>query len=200
VLTAGNVAGPGYQFAAASMQTTRDRHRLASPVVQWMQSSPPTLSDDMKAAAAMNPKHVFNMGDGWQQPLMWLCRRMVPRHVQWLRVEVQWFTWESAPGVTDLVELRAHTWNDNPYTATADSNVTISRQVDDTSVGIGVRQTFDPLLVERGADGYTWIGLSARTDSGSGSGNASYAVRSMTAVPWVLGEGYNGQPPNAWGP
>jgi hypothetical protein len=200
LLTAGNVAGPGYQLSAASMQTTRDRHRLLSPVVEWIHADPPALADDMKAAAAMNAKHVFDMGDGWQQPLMWLCRRMVPRHCQWLRVEVQWATYETVPGVTDLVELRAHTWNANPYTATADSNVTISRQADDTSMGIGVRQVFAPLLVERGPDGYTWIGLSARTDSGSGSGNATYKVRSITAVPWVLGEGYNGQPPNAWGP
>jgi hypothetical protein len=198
VLTNGNVVGPAYQLGAASMQTTRDRHRLLSPVEQWMNASPPTLSDDMRDT--INPKHVLNMGDGWQQPLMWLCWRPFPRHCTHVRVEVQWATWETVPGATDIVELRAHSWNANPYYATEDSNVLISRTSDDGVNGLGVRQVFPPLLVKRGDDGYTWLGLSGRTDSGSGSGNASYLVRSYTAVPWVLGDGYDGGQPNGWGP
>jgi hypothetical protein len=198
VLTNGNVVGPAYQLGAASMQTKRDRHRLLSPVEQWMNASPPTLSDDMRDT--VNPKHVLNMGDGWQQPLMWLCWRPFPRHCTHVRVEVQWATWETVPGATDIVELRAHSWNANPYYATEDSNVLISRTSDDGVNGLGVRQVFPPLLVKRGDDGYTWLGLSGRTDSGSGSGNASYLVRSFTAVPWVLGDGYDGGQPNGWGP
>jgi hypothetical protein len=201
-ITDGNVVGPAYQLAAASMQKGRDRDRLASPIIQWMNASAPTLSDDMKVAANVNPKHIWNMpeGGGWQQPLMWLVKRMVPRNIQYLRVEVQWATWETISGTTDLVELRAHSWNGNPLTATETANVLISRQVDDLVLGLGVRQVFAPLQVKRGPDGYTWIGLSARTDSGSGTGNASYVVRSMTAVPWVLADGYGGLAPGPFGP
>jgi hypothetical protein len=59
---------------------------------------------------------------------------------------------------------------------------------------------FDFVHVERDADGFTWVWLAGRTDSGSGSGNASYAVRSCVAQPIVLGDGYGGQVPNGWGP
>jgi hypothetical protein len=203
VCTNGNVIGPQYQLAAASMQTGRNRHRLASPLVQWQNASPPALSDNMKEAANVNPKHVWNMpgGEGWQQPLMWLCARRVPLNIMWLRVEVQWATWETISGDTDLVELRAHTWSGNPLTATETHSVLISRQVDDGTNGLGVRQVFDPLLVKRDpANGLTWIGLSARTDAGSGTGNATYWVRSLTVVPWVLPEGYGAQPLNPYGP
>jgi hypothetical protein len=203
VCTNGNVIGPQYQLAAASMQTGRNRHRLASPLVQWQNASPPALSDNMKFADGVNPKHVWNMpgGEGWQQPLMWLCARRVPLNIMWLRVEVQWATWETISGATDLVELRAHTWSGNPLTATETHSVLISRQVDDGTNGLGVRQVFDPLLVKRDpANGLTWIGLSARTDSGSGTGNATYWVRSLTVVPWVLAEGYGAQPLNPYGP
>jgi hypothetical protein len=197
MLTAGNVAGPIFQFAAASTHTGRDRHRLCSPIETWQQASPPALSDDMRTT--LNPKHVLEMGDGWQQPLIWLTCRMVPRHVLWLRIEVQWATWETVPGDTDLVEIRAHCWNGNPWNATERTDVLIERTSDDGTNGLGVREVFDPLRVVRGNDGYTWLGMSARTNSGAGGGNATYIVRSFTAVPWILPEGYGNQL-NPFGP
>jgi hypothetical protein len=198
-LTNGNVVGPGYQFAAASMQTGRNRHRLLSPLVQWLNASPPTVGDDMRDT--FGPKAVYNMaeGGGWQTPSSWLCRRMVPRHCQWLQVEVQWATWNQGAGDPDLVELRCHAANNSPKTATEVATVTIDRTADDTIAGVGVRQTFAPLLVHRDQMGYTWLYLSGRTDSGSGSGNSNYRVVQWSIVPLVLGDGYNGQPPSGWG-
>jgi hypothetical protein len=198
MITDGNLAGPAYQAAAASLQPTRNRYRLYSPVVLWMQAVPPSYTDDLKTTLA--PGWVYDMEDGYQVSLGWVCRRRIPPTCQWLRVQVQWATWETAPGVTDLVELRVHIGNREPYYATQYSTTLISRQVDDGTNGTGVLQTFDPVWVERDDEGYSWIWLSARTDSGSGSGNATYSIRSLTATPLALGEGYNDAPPNGFGP
>jgi hypothetical protein len=213
MLAAGQIVGPGYQLAAASAQTGRDRHRTLSAVWQWMNPDPPTLTDDMRTG--MGTKHVIDIeddisGPGWQTPLGWLARVQVPRHVEWLYVRIQWATWETVPGATDLVELQFHASNGPPRPVkdgnnfipafTITSYQTVSRQVDDGVGGLGDLEVFDFVHVERDADGFTWVWLAGRTDSGSGSGNASYAVRSCVAQPIVLGDGYGGQVPNGWGP
>jgi hypothetical protein len=213
MLAAGQIAGPGYQLAAASAQTGRDRHRTLSAVWQWINPDPPTLTDDMRTG--MGAKHVIDIEDdisgvGWQSPLGWLARVQVPRHVEWLYVRIQWATWETVPGATDLVELQFHASNGPPRPVkdgngfipafTITSYQTVSRQVDDGVGGLGDLAVFDFVHVERDADGFTWVWLAGRTDSGSGSGNASYAVRSCVAQPIVLGDGYGGQVPNGWGP
>jgi hypothetical protein len=213
MLAAGQIAGPGYQLAAASAQTGRDRHRTLSAVWQWINPDPPTLTDDMRTG--MGVKHVIDIeddisGPGWQSPLGWLARVQVPRHVEWLYVRIQWATWETVPGATDLVELQFHASNGPPRPVkdgngfipafTITSYQTVSRQLDDGVGGLGDLEVFDFVHVERDADGFTWVWLAGRTDSGSGSGNASYAVRSCVAQPIVLGDGYGGQVPNGWGP
>jgi hypothetical protein len=196
-LTDGNVVGPGYQFAAASMQTGRNRHRLLSPIEQVVNLGP-TIADDMRDT--FGPKAVWNMGDGWQNPSAWLIRRMVPRHCQWLQVEVQFSQWETDIGSgVDKLELRCHAANGPPKTATETSTVALDRTANDLVGGVGVRMTFDPLLVKRDDWGYTWLYMSGRTDDGSGSGNVSYRRNEWSIVPLVLGDGYNGQPPNGWG-
>lgn len=200
MLEPGELAGPGYQFAAASMQTTRDRHRLVSPVWQWSQLNFVALSDNMRNA--LGPRWVWDLGDGWQSPLNITARRRIPRHTSWLRVIVQWATWRTNPiGPTDTVELRLHTADGHPNSYTNESHKLISRTVDDLGpAGIGVLQVMDFVWVERGDDGYTWLWVSARTDGGSGMGNATYTVRGISVLPVVLSDGYDGQVPNQWGP
>lgn len=197
-LEPGHIVGPAYQAAASSMKIGRNRHRLCSPLVQCIIAVPLSVADRMQDV--YTPGHIWSMGDGWQTPLGLRWYREVPRHVQWLRVEVQWATWETAPGATDLVELRVHSANNRLIKqATKTSEQLISRQVDDGTNGLGVRQVFDPLFVERDENGYTAIYLSARTDSGSGSGNATYSIRGVSVIPWVLDEGYDGVAPAAFG-
>lgn len=210
-LTSGNIAGPGYQAAAASMQVTRNRHRNLSPLVQWLIGEwepPPSYANDMRDVG--NPKHVWsipagykgwNVGAGWQTRINMLSRVRVPEHVQHLRVEVQWATWETSEGLgMDLVELRAHTSNGRPRDANLVSTQTISRSTDDGTHGLGVREVFDPLYVQRDENGWTWIWLSARTDSGSGSGNATWSIRSLSIVPWLLPPDWADLPPIPLGP
>lgn len=201
VIAAGQIVGPGYQFAAASMQVTRDRHRLVSPIWQWLAPEQPSLADDMKDTISY--KLVLDMpelGVGWQQPLCWLARRRIPRHVAHVLVRIQWATWETAPGVTDKVELQFHCADGPPNSYVKMRSQLISRQVDDGASGLGVNQSFDFVRVERDAEGYTWLWMTARTDEGSGAGNATYQVRSCSVTPVVLEEGYGGEVPNPWGP
>jgi len=200
MLEPGELAGPGYQLAAASMQTTRDRHRLVSPIWQWTQPNAVALRDDMRTS--LGPRWVWDLGDGWQSPLNMLARRRIPRHTGYLRVIVQWVTWKTnAAFPMDLVELRLHTADGPPNAFTQQTSKLIDRSVDDGSIaGLGVLQVMDFVWVVRDGQGFTWLWASARTDGGSGSGNASYAVRSISVTPIVLGEGYDGQAPNQWGP
>jgi hypothetical protein len=159
------------------------------------------LSDDMRDSALVNPKHVKDLGDGWQTLLGWLAFVIMPRTCQHRRVMVQWATWETGVGTTDLVELRVHVANGPPGHYTTSTVKTISRQVDDNPNKIGVCQVFDPVFADhRDEQGDTWVWLSGRTDSGSGSGNASYTVRALSCTPWVLPEGYDGAEPFAMGP
>lgn len=190
--------GPQYQAAAASMQTTRDRHRLLSYVWHWdcLTNSTTGFSDDMRTT--VGSKHVVDHGAGWQTPLCWVARRRIPPHVQWLRVRVQWATWETVPGVTDKVELRFHTSDGPLANYTTESHKLIDRTADDTSSGAGVNQVFDFVRVNRAPNGYTYLWMSGRTDEGSGSGNATYQVRSVDAMPVVLPNGYDGIPANPW--
>jgi hypothetical protein len=219
----GQIIGPQYQHAAASMQPTRNRHRLLSPVWQWIQlnhaDGAPAFTDDMRNG--ISPKWVLDLDDpgfvaeagpGWQTPICWLARVQVPRHVEHLLVRVQWATWELDPiDPSNKVELQFHC-ADGPPRPVKDGNgfipqfnvtsyQTIERQVDDVSMsGLGANQVFDFVKVERDADGYSWVWLAGRTDEGSGVGGMGYQVRSCVATPIVLGDGYGGLVANPWGP
>ncbi len=218
----GLAVGPQYQHAAASMQPTRDLHRLLSPVWQWMQLNHadgcPQFADDMRDGVSTkwvieldDPGFVAEAGPGWQTPICWLARVQVPRHVEHLLVRAQWATWETAPGTTDKAELQFHC-ADGPPRPVMDGNKlipafnftsyqTIERQVDDVSIsGLGANQVFDFVKVERDADGYSWVWVAGRADEGSGSGNVTYQLRSVVATPIVLGDGYGGLVANPWGP
>jgi hypothetical protein len=200
MLEPGELVGPGYQLAAASMQTTRDRHRLVSPVWQWTQRQPVALADDMRTA--LGQRWVWDLEAGYQTPINMLARRRIPRHTSWLRVLVQWATWKINPLLAmDTVELRLHTADGPPNAYTNESHKIISRAIDDGGpAGLGELAVMDFVWVERDGDGFMWIWISARTDGGSGSGNAAYTVRSVSVLPVVLGDGYDGQVPNQWGP
>lgn len=195
-----HIAGPHYQWAAASMQTTRDRHRLLSYLVQWDNATNGTtgLSDDMRTTAGVGSKKVFDLEDGWQVPLFWVWRCRVPPHAQWLQVRVNWLTWETAPGVTDKVELRFHAADGVPAKYTVESHRVIDRTADDTSTGAGINQTFEFVKVNRAANGYTYLFMAGRTDEGSGAGNATYLVRGLSVMPVVLATGYENIPANPW--
>jgi hypothetical protein len=213
----GQIIGPQYQHAAASMQPTRNRHRLVSPVWQWIQADAPPLSDDMRDAFPKwvidldAPGFVAEAGAGWQTPICWLARIQVPRTIEHLLVRAQWATWETAPGTTDKAELQFHC-ADGPPRPVVDGNKlipqfnvtsyqTIERQVDDVSMsGLGANQVFDFVKVERDADGFSWVWAAGRADEGSGAGNVTYQVRSIAATPIVLGDGYGGLVANPWGP
>jgi len=200
MLEPGELVGPGYQLAAASMATTRDRHRLVSPVWQWTQQQPVVFTDNMRTS--IGPRHVWDLEDGYQNPISMLARRRIPRHVAWLRVIVQWATWKINPvNPMDAVDFRFHTADGKPNNYTRQSFKLISRNIDDVSpAGLGVLQVMEFIPVERDDAGYTWLWPSIRTDSGSGMGNAAYSIRSISATPIVLPEGFDFQLPNAWGP
>jgi hypothetical protein len=219
----GQIIGPQYQHAAASMQPTRNRHRLLSPVWQWIQlnhaDGAPAFTDDMRNG--ISPKWVLDLDDpgfvaeagpGWQTPICWLARVQVPRHVEHLLVRVQWATWELDPiDPSNKVELQFHC-ADGPPRPVKDGNgfipqfnvtsyQTIERIADDVSIsGLGANQVFDFVKVERDADGFSWVWLAGRTDEGSGVGGMGYQVRSCVATPIVLGDGYGGLVANPWGP
>jgi hypothetical protein len=215
----GQIIGPPYQHAAASMQPTRNRHRLVSPVWQWIQVDGPSFADDMRDGVSPkwvidldDPGFVAEAGTGWQAYIGWLARVQVPRHVEHLLVRAQWATWETAPGTTDKAELQFHCANGPPRPVrkgntnqmipefTITNYQTIERQVDDVSVsGLGANQVFDFVKVERDADGFSWVWVAGRADEGSGAGNVTYQVRSIAATPIVLGDGYGGLVANPWG-
>ena len=54
--------------------------------------------------------------------------------------------------------------------------------------------------MRRADDGRSWLWLSARTDGGSGMGNAGYAVRGLAVQPLTLGEVFDGGFPDPMGP
>lgn len=198
------IAGPGYQAAAASAQNERDRHRTLSPVWQWQTTDAPSNSDDLRDS--FSPKHVLDLepeygGPGWQTPISWLGCVEVPRVCAWLLVRIQWATWRTDPmGTTDKVSLRFNTSDNVPALFTTCEYREIDRTVDDVSaMGIGVNQTFDFVPVVRDAEGMTYVWISARTDDGSGSGNASYVLRACAVTPIILPDGYGGVV-NGWGP
>jgi hypothetical protein len=218
----GQIIGPQYQHAAASMQPTRNRHRLVSPVWQWIAlahaDGAPQFTDDMRDGVSPkwvididDPGFVAEAGAGWQTYIGWLARVQVPRHVEHLLVRAQWATWETVPGTTDKAELQFHCANGPPRPVkdgnkmipefTITNYQTIERQVNDVSVsGLGANQVFDFVKVERDADGFSWVWVAGRADEGSGAGNVTYQVRSIAATPIVLGDGYGGLVANPWGP
>lgn len=193
-----SVAGPQYQAAAAAMAVGRNRHRMVSAAVQCIVPEPPMWEDDL--ADVIGAGRVYDLELGYQTPLCWLWRRRIPRHCSWVRVRVQWATWDTDGQPPDLVELRAHTADAPPPLAQEQQAKTISRNVDDGTGGIGVLETFELLYVERDLDGWTWLFLSARTDGGSGAGNVAYSIREISIVPVSTSEGFDDQPPNQWSP
>lgn len=207
-MLSGEVAGPAYQAAAASMQATRNRHRLCSSVIAWQMRSPaPSYEDDLRDTG--NAKHVWtipdgwggwNNGTGWQARLSWLACVRVPAHIEHVRVKVQWATWKVTPVTTKIVELRVHSSNASPKAASQTSTKLISRTADDGVNALGVQQVFGPLPVNRGDDGYTWIWMSARIDSGSGTSGMAWSLHALSVQPWALPDGYDGGAPNALGP
>jgi len=193
-----STAGPQYQAAAAAMATGRNRHRMVSPAVQCIVSAPPTWEDDL--ADVIGEGRVHDLDGGYQTPLCWLWRRRIPRHCSWVAVRVQWAVWDTDAQPPDLVELRAHTADASPPLAQQQQVKTISRSVDDGTNGVGVLESFALLYVERDLEGWTWLFLSARTDGGSGAGNAAYSIREISIVPVSTSEGYDDQPPDQWSP
>ena len=144
-------------------------------------------------------QRVFDMGEGYQTTIAWLVRRRIPRSCDWLLARTQWATWADPSGVPDLVELRIHTADNIPYLAEAISSQTISRAVDDELAGfLGAQEYFPPVKVERDAQGWSWIFMSARTNGGAPS-TARYSVREWTATPMAASVGFQGQPPGEWG-
>lgn len=202
IIEPGQIVGPAYQMAAASMKSGANRHRLLSPVWQRQIPQPEAFADDIRDN--LTHKLAWNMpgGEGWQVPL-WVARRQIPPHAGHLRVMIQLVTFTIDPmEAMDDVEIRFHTSNRRPYLATLESHITLTRNVDDgSSTALGALVVFDDFCpVQRGPDGYTWLWWSMRTDGGSGSGNASYAIRGWSATPIVLAPGYNGEPLAAWDP
>jgi hypothetical protein len=191
------LVGPQYQAAAASMAAGRNRHRLVSPLVQCLHMEFPTLEDDLDDA--FGGQRVYDMGDGYQATVAWLVRRRIPKTCNWVLARVQWATWSDPSGVPDLVELRMHTTDNVPAFAEAIASQTISRAVDDEATGfLGVQEYFAPVKVERDAQGWTWIFLSARVNAGSPSATTRYSVREWTVTPMSAAPGFQGLQPD-WG-
>lgn len=200
-LETGRLAGPGYQSAALSTATGRDRHRLVGPVWQWAQPQAGMLeyADDIRDT--LRGSWVRDEADGYQTAIHWLARRQIPRHCGHVHGVVQVSTWALGLGPVSTVDFLLSCANGPPHSYTQRSTTLVSRTVDDGGApSVGELLTWSPVAVPRDEDGFTWIWLSTRTDGGSGAGNAGYAVRSIAVAPIVLAPSFEGLPADPWGP
>jgi len=195
-----SIAGPQYQAGAASMRVGRNRHRLTSPSTETTIPDPPSWVDDL--ADTIGPTRVLNLEGGYQVALGWVWRRRIPRMCGWVLVHLQLATWDDDAQPPDLTEIRIHAADGPPVDFDEEQIKLISRSVDDGTDGVGVQLVFDPLYLRRDeASGYTWLWLSARTDGGSGAGNAVYSIREVSIVPMSTAVGaVDNAPPGDWDP
>lgn len=191
VTEAGALAGPQYQFAAAAMQVGRNRHRLASPLIQMAVRSAPWIPLDPRDG--WPDAWVYTMPDGFHTSIAWLWRRRVPTHLDWLLGSVHWATRDTGSDPVDC-SLRLYCSDKLPPLNGQLSSATLTRTTDDDT-GLGVFEDFDLVRVRRDAQGYSWIWLAGYTEET----NNEYRVRGLTVVP-VSKPANNNQPPNQWGP